>query len=99
MKKLKRHQNRLRINKKRFPWELVKKDGAKNAKCKYCGRTPLVDGFDVERTINDKKQFSCFECYQVYYNPYKKVLIDIELNPDYVKISKKRLKEVQTPML
>jgi len=65
MKKLKAHKNRLRINHKRFPWETVfkEKDGT-NAKCKYCFRTPLVGNFDMSRTINNKDEFSCLECYQ-----------------------------------
>ncbi len=65
MRKLKEHKNRLRTNHKRYPWSIVMKDEGKNAVCKYCGRTPLVDGFDMNRTLDEKEQFACLECYQV----------------------------------
>lgn len=62
MKKLKKHSARLSTNNKRFPWELVFKDEDKNAVCKFCGRTPLVGGFDLSRTIDGKDEYMCLEC-------------------------------------
>ncbi|HUV82869.1 MAG TPA: hypothetical protein VMW53_07340 [archaeon] len=64
MKKLKTNPLRLRINHKRFPHDLIIEIDGEVAKCKYCGRIPLVGGFDFTRTRDDKEMACCYECYE-----------------------------------
>ena len=64
MKKLKKHSNRLYPSHPRFPHDLIIKNKEGNIKsCKYCGRKPLVEGFDFQRTINGKNEVCCYECF------------------------------------
>lgn len=64
-KKLKKHPNRLSLSHSRFPHDLVIKDKNGEPKsCKYCDRSPLVGGFDFQRTINGKNEVCCYECFK-----------------------------------
>ena len=62
MKKLKSHINRLRTNHSRYPRDLIIKIKGERAKCKYCGRTPLVENFDFYRKKDGIEEVCCFEC-------------------------------------
>ena len=64
MKQLKKVKGRLSIVHKRFPHDLILKSKGEVMSCKYCKRTPLVGGFDMTRTIENKDEAMCFECYQ-----------------------------------
>ena len=62
MKRLKNNSLRLRVNHSRYPHDLIIIIDGENAKCKYCGRSPLVRGFDFWREVGGVEETCCFEC-------------------------------------
>jgi hypothetical protein len=62
MKKLKTYPERLRSNHPEFPIDLIIKINGIPVACKFCGRTPLVEGFDYTREEQGKQVACCFEC-------------------------------------
>lgn len=65
MKKLKKHPRRLARSHPHFPHDLILKDEDGNEKqCKYCGRMPLVEGFDFQREKDGLEEVCCYECFR-----------------------------------
>jgi hypothetical protein len=63
MIQLEKHPLRLQTDHSRFPHDRIMKDGEKNAECKYCQRTSLVDGWDFHRIKDGKDEYCCYECF------------------------------------
>lgn len=58
MEKLPKHEGRVSRRHSRFPVDLLIE-----GKCKYCGRGDLVGGFDFTRTVDEKYEHCCYECF------------------------------------